>query len=233
MEAGRPLFPEKLVTPALSRRQALASASLTVVLACLAAASPTTRAEAMACSLETVGIDTSLAMDHDGPFLGQAMGQVFLAPDTLLASLTVWGWAGQDTSYAGWHLWITETDSLGNPLPRNVLLDGPTSRVFYGDGVHPVEHRYSFDPPFVLPHRGKFFFAINNDPCDGSFQILLNVANAYPDGAFYLTERSLACVLREAPAVYSNVDLVFEMEFCRATTPTVALSWGALKDAYR
>jgi len=206
---------------------------LFVVLGLLALTVRPMRTNAASCQPETIGIDTSLATDHGGPFLGQALGQVFAAPDTLLESLTVWGWAKQDTSYAGWHLWITAADSLGIPLPRIVLLDGPTLRVLYGDGVHPLEYRYSFDPPFALPHRGKYFFAIQNNPCDGSFQMLLNGNNAYPDGAFYLTGRSFDCVLRDTPTLFANVDIVFEMQFCSLTAPTLPKTWGRLKARYR
>jgi len=121
--------------------------------------------------VQAVGIDPSETDFPSGPFppLGQAIGQVFFASDTLIRSITVWRWAEEDTNYAGWRLYIAETDSLGRPDVDAVLTDSLVVWNFYGDGVHHVPMTFVFDPPFVLPYRGRYEFAIQGEPCDAYF----------------------------------------------------------------
>jgi hypothetical protein len=175
------------------------------------------------CQTHSIGVDTSKANGLDGPILGEAVGQVFLATDTLIHAIT------------GWHLFITRADSLGRPVPSSILLDGPTVVNPYGDGVHPIPMRFVFDPPYALPHRGYYYFAIQANPCDGFFNMELNGTNAYPDGSVWLNGRTLfsGCRLRDFPEQFSQVDMVFTIEFCDLATPVRRESWGNVKARYR
>jgi len=175
----------------------------------------------------------AFATDHDGPLLGEAIGQVFSARDTLVEAITVWRWAQQDSNLAGWHIWIAKADSSGRPIPDSVILDGPTLPGRYGDGVTPTPFRFEFEPPLALPGQGKYEFAIQDDPCYGTIQMLFNAFDQYPDGEVWLHSRSLECHLRNYPSEFSNVDLIFQIEFCQMATPTRTETWGRIKSSYR
>ena len=185
------------------------------------------------CPAETVGVsvaewDTGLfAFDCRG------IGQVFRAPDTLISSITIWRPAEEETTLFARRLFITDVDaSSGVPLLEQVLLVGPELRVLAGDGVHPVEYRYAFDPPFVLPRRGLFFFAILAEGF-GTVNILGTERNLYPDGRAWETGPDLLCIPSGAKPIDPNLDLVFEIEFCNTgTTPVRRRSWGELKIRY-
>ncbi len=187
---------------------------------------------AATCQVRSAGVDTSMANGLDGPILGESVGQVFLASDTLLSSITVWRIASEDTNYTGWHLYIARADSTGRPVPSSVLLDGPTMFHPYGDGVHPIPIRFDFEPPFALPGPGHYEFAIQAYPCDAFFNMLLNHANAYPDGAVWLHTRSSECHLANFPEQFPLVDMVFTLEFCAAITPAEPATWGQVKARY-
>ena len=186
-----------------------------------------------ACQTDTVGVDTSQATSQNGAYLGEAIGQTFLARDTLLSAITVWRWALEDTDYAGWHLYLARADSLGRP--STLLLDGPTVYNLYGDGVHPTPYRFVFDPPFALPGPGHYEFAIQGYPCDRVPIYLFDNKNDYPDGDMWLHGRTVfsGCRLRAFPEEFPDLDLVFSIEFCNLTTPTLPSTWGAVKDRYR
>ena len=188
-------------------------------------------ARASSCSTESSGIDTSKATSHDGIYFGEAIGQTFFASDSLISSITVWRWAGEDTNYAGWHLYIADTDSLGRPNTNAIILDGPSIYNFFGDGIHHIPFRFVFDPPFALPHRGTFEFAVQAVPCSGTFIFLLDHNNDYADGQVWLHGRS-GCTLRANPDGFAAVDLVFSVEFCIPLTPVSPTSWGRLKATY-
>jgi hypothetical protein len=145
----------------------------------------------------------------------------------------VWRIAAEDTSVAGWHLYITGTDSVGAPAPNSILLDGPTVFNIYGDGVHPIPIRFDFVPPFALPHPGKYYFALQASPCGGFFNMLFNGNNAYSDGDSWRNGRTSDCHLRNGPEEFPSADIIFTMEFCGAMSPTRSATWGQLKSQYR
>ena len=219
------------------RRISIAGLAMSVLVAIASVALPTLLAETSqaACQIDTVGVDTSLATGLDGPILGEAFGQVFLASDSLISAITVWRIASEAWNDTGWHLFITATDSLGAPAPNSILLDGPTLVHSYGDGVHPIPFRFAFNPPFALPHAGKYYFAIQANPCDGFFNMEFNDYNVYPDGEFWRNGRTIysGCYLRNYPEKFPQVDLVFTVEFCRPMPPALTSTWGAVKDRYR
>ena len=189
------------------------------------------------CALVSVVVDTALA-DRDswvGTFDGEATGETFQANDPLVSSIAVWRIAVEATDTAPMKLWITEVDSTGMPLTDRVVLDGPWISYPYGDGVHPTKIQYSFDPPFALPHRGEFFFAIQ-ELCYGYFGLLASSSDAYSGGSAWRTGRSFlsGCGLRPYPSRLLHPDLVFTIVFCRDTTTSVRrMGWGRLKAMYR
>lgn len=185
-----------------------------------------------------VGIDTSLANSSAGDILGESVGQTFFASDTLIRSLTVWRVVQQETLYTGIDPYIVETDSAGIPLSTSVIQHGPVMHVFYGDGVHPVEFKWEFDPPVALPRRGlyAFFLQVPMDECPSYFDVLGRdgVTDAYTDGHVWLSRRTVACTLRFNPDPFPNADLVFTIEFCHdVSTPVRSSTWGQLKVLYR
>jgi hypothetical protein len=190
--------------------------------------------EPVACASSSIGLDPSYTTGHDGPDSGEAAGQVFLARDTLIQSISVWRYIPPDTNYFGLKLYITRADGSGRPNIAGLLLSGPTIvHPTSPDGL-PIKYQWIFDPPFALPSQGYYWFGVQPDPCYGFFQILLNGANAYKDGDSWLTGRVPLgeCYLKPYPTHFPNVDLVFEIRFCSAATAVLPDSWGHLKLRY-
>jgi len=189
------------------------------------------------CAPANIMVDVSLADSASwiGTFDGEATGETFQAADTLIGAIAVWRIAVEATDAAPMKLWIVEVDSVGAPLTDRVVFDGPSISYPYGDGVSPTEIQYSFDPPISLPHRGPFFFAIQ-ELCYGYFGLLAANSNPYLGGSAWRTGRSYlsGCGLRPYPDLLLDVDLVFKIEFCHDTTTAVNRpSWGRLKTIYR
>jgi hypothetical protein len=165
--------------------------------------------------------------------LGEAIGQVFTADDTLVQSITVWRLIGDNPNFNGIKLYITELDSFGVPDALKIVLDGPVVFVPYGDGIHPIPIDFVFEPPFTLPHRGGFCFVLQTSPhCYGSWNVYSNRSNPYPGGTMWIFARS-ECFLRQGPNDYPDVDLTFRIRFCDTATPVKMPTWGNLKIIYR
>jgi hypothetical protein len=126
-------------------------------------------------------------------------------------------------------------DSLGQPDALNVLGFGPALVVIAGDGIHPVEYRYIFDPPFALPSVGRYFFRIHIADCFGSFVLLATSTNTYADGEpWFVFGNRYACGVPTHPELrFPGGDLVFRVEFCDVATVVRHRSWGLLKTLYR
>jgi hypothetical protein len=189
-----------------------------------------------ACLVDTIGVDPTFATGSVGALLGEAPGQTFTVQDTLVDFLRVWRVASEDSAwYVGIHLYITETNASGLPLAGQVVLDGPTLTVPSGDGVHPIEFRWSFDPPLALPHPGKYAFFLFQSPCLAYWDILATNRDPYAGGDAWLTGRSNCTIFRninlnEDPAA----DLVFQIGTCTdVITPVRKGTWGQLKLLYR
>jgi len=186
---------------------------------------------------ESVSVDTSLAdrSSHANTLPGEAPGQTFLATDTLIRSITVWRYRLPNPNSSPMKLWITEVESTGRPLLDHVVLEGPTIQVPFGDGIHPTKVEFAFDPPIVLPHRGTYFFAVQN-ACLGWWGLLANLHDVYPNGTLWRTERIVGgpCILRRSINEFADYDLIFTIVFCReGETPTLPRSWGQVKVIYR
>src|SRR6266487_1766626 len=165
----------------------------------------------LSCTGPTIGVDTSLADGRDGPILGEAVGQTFLATDTLIQSITIWRPIPPDTNVFGIHIWITTTDATGRPAVGGIIRNGPTLSIPYGDNIHPVRYDFVFDPPQALTRPGLYYFALTADPCFGFWDILQDDHNDYPDGEVWENGRTQDCHLRIQPSAFPNDDLVFSI----------------------
>jgi hypothetical protein len=170
--------------------------------------------------------------------LGRAVGQTFLAQDTLISRITVWLPPNFPNSI-GAHLYVTGVDTTnGQPDTGDILLDGPT--VYANNGVPPgefIDMVFDLDPPLSLPRPSTYCFFIRTEHCSpGSWFIIANNANPYPNGLYWLTGRitTLSCGLRNVIGGENNTDLLFDITFCSTgTTPTRPTTWGRVKVIYR
>jgi hypothetical protein len=187
------------------------------------------------CDPTTTGIDTSYGDCHSTGELGEGLGQSFFAPDTLISAITVWRAYYDTPNDSIWHIYILPLDSVGVPDVATPISDGPTLRIIDGDGEHDTPFRFAFDPPLRLPSPGEYEFAIQGDGCRGVFQIVQNCSNAYPSGMLWVHDRVTfpPCHLRGGPASYPTADLVFTVEFCQSTVPTLPVTLGKVKAIYR
>ena len=216
-------------------RDAVGNVIVAVALLCLSLAHP---AAAQTCATDTIGNDLSIANWNAGSLLGSTAAQSFIARDTLLQFLRVWRVASEDSLWnIGIHLVITEADSNDIPLVRKpVVLNGPTLLIPNGDGVHPIEFKWTFDPPFALPHAGKYMFFLFQDPCAVYFDVLAtHNYQVYSDGMLWASGRSGCSVASiGSGSRIPQADLVFQIGFCKAdAVPTRRHSWGELKILYR
>ena len=182
------------------------------------------------CVPHEIGPDTSLATGPTALIFGEAYGETFTATDTLIESITVWRVSADDTSFAGWELFVVGTDSLGHPDLTNILLQGKVVYDPYGAGYAPMT--FSFDPPFALPAPGKYEFAVQLAPCDGIGYLLISLTDVYPGGDVWRHDRTSCDHLRggiEGP----NADLIFNIVFCEQSVPTEPATWGRIKARYR
>src|SRR5258706_431659 len=129
-------------------------------------------ARSATCPTSTIGRDPSASDTLIVEYLSRCVGQVFTAPDSLLVSLTIWRPTLPDSDSAPRHLFIVDVDSAGVPIPTSIVLDGGSIVNFTGDRTHAVPYRFQFDPPGVLPHRGRYCFVAPFDQCLGAISIL-------------------------------------------------------------
>ena len=189
------------------------------------------------CAPELVGTNVAHATQVLPAFSGRAWGQVFAAPESLVRRITVWRAAEPDSNYDPMHLFLTKVDANGRPVLEDLILDGPSRIIPFGGAGQPVQVDFTFDPPFVLPGTGSFFFAVKEDECTYVIAFLGDTLNPYSEGSAWRTEPwDLACEgVGCCPFGFQgNVDLAFEVEFCRTdSVPARRRSWGAVKSTYR
>jgi hypothetical protein len=188
------------------------------------------------CTLIAFGIHPDSANTSSGA-IHSGIGQTFLATDTLITSLTVWRVASQTPDWGiGMHPYIMGTDSTGMPDINQMIHEGPTLIVLDGDGIHPIEFTWTFDPPIVLPKPGKYAFYLFQDPCAAYFDLPSNRSpnDHYPDGELWYTHRSWGCTPIPWMSSIEDADLMFQVEFCSlVSTPVRKPSWGQVKLLYR
>jgi hypothetical protein len=190
-----------------------------------------------------VGNDTAQANDISWPGLGRAAIQVFLAPDTLVSSITFWKPALPEALDYPMQFFITSTESTfsdsttgPNPLPLVTLFASPFFSVPYTDGVHAKPITIVFNPPFQLPGRGYYAFAIKDASCSGFVDLLGDTLNSYPYGAVWKSIPKNDCSgLGDSwdRIAYGGWDLIFQIEFCEIGSPAIRETWGSLKARYR
>jgi hypothetical protein len=208
------------------------SVALLVAFSLICAARPSCAANG-ACT-DSVGLPLSAANRKEVVFFGRAWGQVFAAPDTLLAGVTVWR-SAQDTLNASVvQLWVTKVDSTGKPIPWEVLYEGPWMQFLHGYGV-PLAMEFNIDPPLSLPGRGHYWFAVKDANCNGTFAIYADSTGSYVDGDAWRTTPGGLCegAGGGAQRYDPGVDLVFRVDFCNTTTAVHKESWGHVKTLYR
>jgi hypothetical protein len=118
----------------------------------------------------TAGVDLSNWNEWAFGYDGRAVVQTFFAEDTIISAMTVWRSYGEYGSYNGIHLMLGATDSTGMPVTAQILFDGPVLKVV-GGGVNPVEYRYEFNPPIVVPRRDTFAVYFISNPCGDTFNL--------------------------------------------------------------
>jgi len=127
--------------------------------------------------------------------------------------------------------------SNGYPDQAAILAEGATIRRSDGDGIHPVEFRWEWDPPLMLPHRGNFGFYIMRDCVNGGGDFLANnTPDGYPGGVFYLARGGcqMGPQYDTETIQYPQYDVTFQIGLCHdAATPARRASWGRLKMLYR
>jgi hypothetical protein len=186
------------------------------------------------CQPLTIGVDTSQATSATATVLGDAVGEVFYAPDTLVSSITLWRSFFIDSSTVGLKIYVANVDSLGRPIPQSLILDGPTVYHVLGDSIRPTPFQFVFNPPLVLPRPGKYEIAFQASSCAASFYFIYAYNNPFPDGTLWWhgqTALSL-CRLRTDPTEYPLQDLVFQVDFCQPTVPVRRETWGYIKAVY-
>jgi hypothetical protein len=170
--------------------------------------------------------------------LGSAVGQTFLAEDTLITGITVW-LPPNFPSSIGAHLYVTGVDATnGRPNTGDILLDGPT--VLANNNVPPgqfIDMVFELNPPLALPSPGSYAFFIRTEHCSpGSWYIVANNTNPYSNGLSWLTGRidTTPCRLRPVVGSDASTDLLFDIAFCSTrTTANRPVSWGRMKVIYR
>ena len=187
------------------------------------------------CRVGTVGVPPSVADIAVTAYETRGFGQVFAAPETLVRAITIWRPALPDTDWLPRQVIITEVDSTGQPDVFRILLHGPVLVRLAGDGVHPVEYRFVFEPPLELPRRGRFFADFIVADCFGAIQLLASTADPYADGqAWFTFGNRYACGYPTHPTDEgASIDLAFKVEFCEGTTDSRSKSWGQIKLIYR
>ena len=194
------------------------------------------------CVHYTAGFDSSdaaAAITGRGTFKGEAVGETFLALDTLITRITVWRPA-IDIDALGTRLFVTRVDTNKTPprpVTQAIVQDGPL--VFVRESDPPgqiIRMDFNFDPPLVLPFRGMYAMFFQRDHCDwGSTYILGSESDPYPPGRYWQTgHATVSCYLASTIGSEDNMDLYFQIEYCRdAATPVSRRTWGELKLLYR
>ncbi len=188
------------------------------------------------CQVVSVGSDTSASNMVLVADFGRAWGEVIRADYSRVRSFTVWRGADPDTLLDPMRLYITEVDTAGRPLVDKVIEDGPDLVIPVGkEPGRPIEVKYEFNPPLQLPGPGRYWFAIKEGWCSAAFQLLAQNTNSYAYGAAWQTTPDVYCEgVGFAPDSYGGgFDLIFNVDFCAADTPSKQTTWGAMKAHYR
>ena len=223
----------------MSRASLVLATSFFLFLAWPPASSSAGTSSAGCTAFKSIGIDTVFAGDAFGGNRGSAILETFVAPETLISSITVWRYPLEHFFENPLKLWILNVDSTGTPLEHSVVLDGPLWSGTSPDSIHPTEVTYTFDPPVVLPGRKMYSIAIQDYQCILYFDLLTtggsDPVDRYPEGHAWGSSISnfQNCILHGAMYDFSPLDLVFTIHFCDLAVPARKMTWGELKTHYR
>lgn len=190
------------------------------------------------CDPTHVRLDPAIANTSRSPINARALGQTFLAEDTVITRITIWR-PPNFPSVVGMHLYVTGVSANLIPDVSQMLLDGPTVTVYDSDPPGQfIEVPFVLNPPLVLPAPGTYAFFIQPANCSSGavWYIVANNTNPYPYGFYWNTGRvvSSPCHLRGVDGGEDLTDLLFDIEFCDThPTPVRSRSWGEVKVIYR
>ena len=195
------------------------------------------RPTAGSCTAVSISIDTTAADDPVFPFDTRGYGEVILCRDTIVTSITYWQPPHTQTLPYSARMYVTGTDALGRPNEQYYYI-GPYLRGVDPDTAHAIPIVFSFSPPLVLPGAGRYFFDVKADDgfsCAAGFWLMADTTNRYVDGMGWWSGKLCdpCCPGSYAP-VTPGFDMIFDIEFCDThSTPTLARTWGQLKQVYR
>jgi hypothetical protein len=191
------------------------------------------------CSPVHVTVDTTGAALHVPFDQGRGYGEIILAADTLVTSVTFWVPHQYDNFFMQGFLFITVVDSNGAsahfPETTNVVYASQLVTPPLGDGVHLRPFSFTLTPPAALPKPGEYFFLLSEGTCFGGILLLAQDGNPYPNGLVWETGTS-DCSGRgpgTPTSSYPTQDLCMDVTFCDThSTPVLRGSWGELKTRY-
>ena len=190
------------------------------------------------CETVLAGHFANLGNFQHGVFDGRTADQVFLAADTLITAITVWRGEQDYENGTPMRLYLTEVEFQGGrfrPDPSRILLAGEQI-LAGGPSDVPIPIRYEFDPPFSLPRRGHFSFAIKVETqnCRGAFTLRADSLGGYADGDLWRTKADpFDCTyFGGVPLWQEGRDLMFKIEFCLPPVAVLPQTWGRVKSRY-
>lgn len=186
------------------------------------------------CDGPVIGVEPARSDSVAYSYVCRGQAQVFDAADTLINAITVWGPPRVDPDYEPRYLFVLETRD-GRPSSFGWIYGPRILTNLTVDAVNPIEYRFDFDPPLVLPHLGKF--ALDVQARDFSvFGTLAATGDPYPGGQLCRTGPVYGCDIPGTAICqgFETLDLCFKVEFCTdAATAVKRKRWGDLKLLYR
>ena len=165
--------------------------------------------------------------------VSRGLAQGFIAPDTLVHSVSVWLPANRRLLTIPLHLFIIRADADGRPLPDLPIADGGALETGEEDATQTARFTFTFDPPAILPEPGRYALVLMPDRCN-VIPLLTDGGDDYPDGELWeLSQRQCGGRRFSVSGRLSASDLTFRVEFCDGGTATTGRTWGELKTRYR
>ena len=135
-------------------------------------------------------------------------------------------------------MYVTGVDTTGRPTNDQIYYVGPTLHGVDPDTAHAMPIVFSFSPPLVLPGARRYFFDVKGDDgysCAAAFWLMADTTNRYADGMGWHSGKLCdLCCPGSSGSISPGFDMIFDIEFCDThSTPTLARTWGQLKEVYR
>jgi hypothetical protein len=165
--------------------------------------------------------------------LSRALGQVFVAPDTLVRTVSVWLPDIRLVLTTPMHLYLYRADLEGQPVMEAPVADGGSLDTGDLDGDGAARFTYRFDPPAMLPAPGRYALVLVPDRC-GVIPVLTDSSDEFADGDLWdLGQRHCGGPVTSVNSRVATAHMVFRVEFCDGGTSTAGRTWGELKARYR